>query len=128
MTEIKETFAQRLKRLRKAKGNPTQDAVAAKVGTSRSHITKMETGGDMPGREILEALATYYGVTMDYLQTGKNAPASQFADDPDYEADKLRWDEVFHNLPPPQRKFAIGQFEGFLAPRIDKPKRARRGH
>lgn len=73
VTQNLETFAQRLKRLRLAKGS--QVKVADEIGISRAHLAKMETGGDLPGRETLQALATYFGVTMDYLQTGQQAPS-----------------------------------------------------
>jgi transcriptional regulator with XRE-family HTH domain len=45
--------------------------VAAAVGTSRSHLTKIEGGGYAPGREVLMALASFYDVSLDWLASGQ---------------------------------------------------------
>ena len=62
-------FGERLRTLRLARGL-TQIELAVETGISRSHIAAMETGADPPGRENLHALATFFDVTMDYLQAG----------------------------------------------------------
>lgn len=48
----------------------TQVALSAEIGVSRSHIAKIETGGDLPGREILAAIATRFRVSLDWLASG----------------------------------------------------------
>ena len=68
-----------------------QAEVADAVGVSRSFLSSIETGGDYPGRETLSAIADYFHVTIDYLQSGtttglpsRGGPlGGQFVDDPD---------------------------------------------
>jgi transcriptional regulator with XRE-family HTH domain len=62
-------FAQRAVQLRVERGM-TQAQVADAVGISRAHLGKIEAGWDMPGRSVLEALAVFFGVSMDWLQNG----------------------------------------------------------
>lgn len=124
MIKAKETFGQRVRRLRKEKG--TQVTVAADLGISRAHLAKMETGGDMPGRETLQAMSTLFGVTMDYLQTGEHPAPADRADDPDYNADKLRMDAIWEKFLPVERKFVLDQFEGLAARRAKVLKRPAR--
>lgn len=64
------TLAQRLRTLRELK-DLTQVDVAVAVGTSRSNLTKAETGVTIPGRDVLMALATFYEVSLDWLVTGE---------------------------------------------------------
>jgi len=63
----------------------TQEELALEAGVSRGHIAKIETGGDGPGVETLQALAVYFGVSMDYLKTGAHPTtppgAGRFIDD-----------------------------------------------
>lgn len=66
----------RLKALRKARPKLTQQEVADAIGIARAFLTQIETDANMPGRETLAALATYYNVSIDYLQTGA-PPAGQ---------------------------------------------------
>ena len=40
------------------------------VGISRTHLTKIEGDEGRPGRETLMALATFFGVSLDWLATG----------------------------------------------------------
>lgn len=118
--EKHETFAQRLKRLRKPRG--TQAEVASDLGISRTHLTKMETGGDLPGRETLQALATYFAVSVEYLQCGTNPPASDLADDSEDRADKIRIEQILTALAPNERKFILSQLEGLARDRLNKAK------
>lgn len=79
-------FGQRIRDLRKERGL-TQASVADAVGISRSHLATMERGGDLPGRDTLFALATFFHVSVDYLQTGRRPggppDGGQFVEDPD---------------------------------------------
>lgn len=77
----------RIKALRKKTPGLTVQAVAAAVGISRSHLNMIETGGDLPGRETLVAIADYYGVSFDYILHGRDTPpeppqTSEVVDDP----------------------------------------------
>lgn len=116
-----ETFSTRLKRLREARG--TQVVVAADIGISRAHLAKMETAKDMPGRDTLQALATYFNVTMDYLQCGGDAPPPDLSDDAEDRLDKLRMDQIWTSLGRPERKFLLSQLGGLAR---DNPKKGAR--
>jgi len=88
-------FGQRLRDLRLARGL-TQEALGAEIGSSRSHIAGMETAADPPGRETLHALATFFAVTMDFLQAGITQPPERgrFVDDPEQLAWLGLWDAI----------------------------------
>lgn len=70
-------LGERLRTLREQRSLNQVD-VAVAVGTSRSHITKIERGADEPGRALLMALAAFYEVNLDWLATGQGemAPGS----------------------------------------------------
>jgi len=90
----------RVRALRMAK-DVTQVELAAEIGVSRAHIAKMETGGDPPGREVLHALARFFNVSMDYLQTGRtDAPKKgRFVDN----VEELAWLDLWHSIPAAER-------------------------
>ncbi|MBL7233356.1 MULTISPECIES: helix-turn-helix domain-containing protein [Komagataeibacter] len=69
----KDTPGHRIRTLREQKGM-TQAALAVEFGISRSHLTKIETGGDMPGRQTLMAASTFFGVSLDWLANGTGDP------------------------------------------------------
>ncbi len=94
-----QTLGARLKALRKMKRGLTQDDVAAAVGVSRSHIAGCESGGDLPGRDTLIALAGYFGVKLSYLLRGDDVTAQlpetpQVVDDPDELAFLALWRDL----------------------------------
>ena len=88
-------FGERLRELRLAR-DITQMELAVEIGISRSHVASMETGADPPGREIMHALASFFGVTMDFLQAGiTNAPKEgRFVQDADHLALLELWDRI----------------------------------
>lgn len=45
-------------------------AAADAIGISRSTLANIESGGDLPGRETLKAIADYYQVSVDFLLDG----------------------------------------------------------
>lgn len=63
---FKENFGTNLKRAREKKGY-TQQYVADVLNTSRSNITKYESGALEPNIETLGLLAELYNVTTDWL-------------------------------------------------------------
>jgi transcriptional regulator with XRE-family HTH domain len=77
-------LAQRLRDLRVAAGL-TQMELAVELDISRTHVGKMETDGDPPGRETLVLLAKFFGVSVDYLLTGRaeTPKIGRFVDSPD---------------------------------------------
>jgi transcriptional regulator with XRE-family HTH domain len=69
LDKVRTPLAHRLVQLRIDR-ELTQIEVADAVGISRAHLGKIEAGRDMPGREVLEALANFFGVSMDWVQSG----------------------------------------------------------
>jgi transcriptional regulator with XRE-family HTH domain len=63
-------FNEKLQALRKEKGL-TQEELAEKLDVSRQAVSKWEAGQAMPEIDNLIGLANIYGVSMDYLLTGK---------------------------------------------------------
>ena len=59
-------FGEKLKELRKS-AKMTQAELANRLGLERSSIGKYETGGVMPSDEIKMAIASLFGVSLDYL-------------------------------------------------------------
>lgn len=62
----KESFADRLKALRAAKGIK-QSELAAIIGVRNTAISMMESGERGPSAEVLCALADCFNVSLDYL-------------------------------------------------------------
>ena len=68
------TLRERLKMLRKRE-DITQEELAAVIGVERSTIGKYEgRQGVIPSAEVLEALADYFNVSVDYLLGRTNDP------------------------------------------------------
>lgn len=65
-----DSLALRLRNLRQAR-KLTQSDVARAVGVDRSHLSKIETGVDIPGRAALTGLAAFFSVSLDWLVTGE---------------------------------------------------------
>jgi len=66
-------LALRLRTLREQAKLPQVD-VAVAIGVDRSSLSKLETGQDVPGRELLMALAAFYKVSLDWLASGSGSP------------------------------------------------------
>ena len=64
--EINMPFKDKLKSLR-AKKNITQEQLAEQLHVSRSLIAKWENGMGYPDNEIINAMATYFGVDKQYF-------------------------------------------------------------
>ena len=59
-------FSTRIKDLR-VKAGLSMDALASKLGITKSRINMWENNGTVPRMEVLVKLAQYFGVTTDYL-------------------------------------------------------------
>ena len=59
-------FSARLRQMRKESGE-TQAQVAAGIGTATRYYQKLESGENLPGAELLIALADHFQVSLDYL-------------------------------------------------------------
>lgn len=62
------TLGERLKKLRQKK---TQQEVAESIGISRARYSHYENDRSEPDNDLLQKLSDYYGVSTDYLLTGK---------------------------------------------------------
>ncbi len=103
------SIAERLAALRRQHGL-TQEQLAQKLGVSRQAVSKWERTESSPDTDNLIALARLYGVTLDQLIYGEDAPAELLdpaekpysPDDPDAQNDDSRdqvhcsWDEGVH--------------------------------
>ncbi|MBM6948972.1 helix-turn-helix domain-containing protein [Mordavella massiliensis] len=69
------SFSQRLRTLR-AEHNMTQKELAKRINVSRTTITGYETKNRQPSHEKLMAMADIFGVSVDYLIDGAEAPIS----------------------------------------------------
>lgn len=69
-------FANQIKELRKNR-NIRQDELAQIVDVGRTSVGKWENGNNYPTVEVLDKLATYFGVTTDYLLGRDNLPATK---------------------------------------------------
>ena len=71
----------RLKQLRKEAGK-NQQALADFLGVGRTTITHWESGFRQPDNETLGRLATYFGVSVDYLLGRTDEPGMDAEDNP----------------------------------------------
>lgn len=74
----------------------TQMELAVEAGVSRAHVAKIEGGARPPGRDTLHAIAQFFGVSMDFLQSGSTeAPnSSRVVDRPDQLALLDLWEAI----------------------------------
>ena len=68
-------FQERLSRLRRERGLSQEDLGEA-VGVTRQAVQKWESGGSRPDMDNLTLLAQFFGVSLDYLITGRENPAA----------------------------------------------------
>ena len=59
----------------------TQAVVAEAVGLERASLSMIERGHDRPGLQTLRALADFFGVTLDYLESGAVMPRVEMPPD-----------------------------------------------
>lgn len=93
------TMASRIKALRED-AEMTQADLGAAIGVSRTHLTNIEGGKGNPGRELLVAIATHFGVSLDWLSNGAGEPRVACVLD-GTEALLIR---AFRKLPPEEQK------------------------
>ncbi|MCC8105969.1 MAG: helix-turn-helix domain-containing protein [Clostridiales bacterium] len=63
-------FGQKVSTLRKAKGL-SQEKLAERLHVTRSHISHLEIGTDMPSLGLLITMSEFFQVSLDYLIVGK---------------------------------------------------------
>lgn len=69
-------FQERLYQLRRERGMSQED-LAGVLGVTRQAVQKWESGASRPDMDNLTALARYFGVSLDFLVTGGEAPAPE---------------------------------------------------
>lgn len=70
------TFSERIKKLR-LDNNMTMDALAEKLGVTKSRINMWENNGTVPREDILILLSKLYGVSIDYLLGNETMEGTQ---------------------------------------------------
>lgn len=79
-------FGKKIRELRNAR-KLSQAAASDAIGIARGTLASIETGSDLPGRDTMFAIATFYGIGMKELWdqglTTVGPGASQIVDDPD---------------------------------------------
>ena len=103
-------FARRLRNLR-TDINATQAVVADALGIERSYLSKLETSGDMPGRDTLNAIATYYGVTVEFLMSGDIAPLRPVSGEFIEDADELALVRFWRGLSPEAKQLVTSMMQ-----------------
>jgi len=105
MTNLK-AIGKRVRQLREGAGIG-QEELAAEVGSSRSTIAGIETGGDRGGAELMIAIADYFKVPLDWLYCREVPPGGpllgQFIDS----AEELAWVAFYRSLSPVERAAAV---------------------
>lgn len=76
---MSETVGERLTKARKDKGL-SRDQVAERLGVSVSAVQAQENGRNQLKPDGLEAYSRIYGVTIEWLVTGKAAPTAEIID------------------------------------------------
>ena len=89
-SEMSDDLGQRLKQMRKSR-NLTQMEVAVAIDYSRTALSGVESGNDKPGRDLLETLARFYGVTVGELYRPRSPQIGEFVEDPDELAWLIFW-------------------------------------
>ena len=74
-----------LKILREQKGVKQSD-VSKHLGIDRSTYAKYESGASEPNLEMINMMAEYYGVSLNYILTGKNEKTPLVNNDPELTA------------------------------------------
>lgn len=75
-----EEIGQRLTELREQRGGPPQEVVAQEVGVSYRSIQAWEAGETKPSWRNLTQLATYYGVSPEFILVGENGTTAAVPD------------------------------------------------
>lgn len=73
------SFGDRLKQLRK-ESNLTQQELACKFYLNKSSISRYENGTQLPEHDLLEKIADYFNVSIDYLLGRTDSKTNQNSD------------------------------------------------
>lgn len=116
-----ETVGERIARLRRARGWK-QKELATRIGSSLQQISKYERGRYTPRSEVVARLAEAFGVTADFLLTGRSPHQPQG----DYRLRERL--EMLERLPAPLRDALVLFLDGLLdSYRLTSRSRSRAG-
>ena len=101
ITNIKKSFGERLKQIRKSLSY-NQEKMAAVFGLSRESYAKKEIGDTYPGYGVMRKLAVDYNISMDWLLMGRGP--MRFEDREDEEKAAARNDTGETGLTPEKRE------------------------
>lgn len=107
-----EHLGDRLARLRRSRGL-SQKELAARLGLTVSHLSKLEVGSIRPRADFVPRLSEVFGVSVDYLVTGRS-----------FEQRDVRLQkrmEVLETLPEPQRNHLIEFLDGLISAHEARP-------
>lgn len=63
-------------RIKKLRGSESQEVFGKKIGVSSQYISRIEKGTSLPSIDIALKIAEIYGVTLDWIYTGKEMEKS----------------------------------------------------
>lgn len=89
----------------------TQAVVAEAVGLERASLSMIERGHDRPGLQTLRALADFFGVTLDYLESGTLPPRVEMPPDAAQAPDEAELLAVWRRLNEADRLAIVGLME-----------------
>jgi transcriptional regulator with XRE-family HTH domain len=106
--KITASFPERLRRLRRDR-DWSQGQLANKVGIDVQRISKYERGISNPPLETLARIARVFGVSLDYLLTGKSSKVEKLQN-----AQLIERIEELENLPKEYQETLISVLDSFI--------------
>lgn len=106
-------IGEKIKELRK-NGKITQVQLGNAIGVSKMAISYFEKGKKSPGRESLEKIADYFGVTTDYLLGRSVDPELNEEEDKIVSEEGKNIMALIESLPKEERKKAWEQLEMYV--------------
>lgn len=106
-------IGEKIKELRK-NSKITQEQLGNAIGVSKMAISYFEKGKKSPGRESLEKIADYFGVTTDYLLGRSEDPELNEEEDKAVSKEGKNIMSLIESLPEDERKKAWEQLEMYV--------------
>lgn len=106
-------IGEKIKELRK-NSKITQEQLGNAIGVSKMAISYFEKGKKSPGRESLEKIADYFGVTTDYLLGRSEDPELNEEEDNVVSEEGKNIMSLIESLPEDERKKAWEQLEMYV--------------
>ncbi len=106
-------FGEMLKKLRKER-KMTQSQLAELFGYSHVAVVKWENGTREPDFNTLIKLSDYFGVSIDYMITGKNKESEEKTDKDKYLKEIIK---IFNAIGTEDRAYCLGFIVGVLQKR-----------